>query len=161
MTEVNEFQFGIEVADVARRELIDRMLQGCLREFSAFGGGTPDAQGRFDYPYFDAYWQEEGRSPFVFLREGNEIGFAFVRRLGEVEVEMAEFYVMPRFRRTGVAQGAAKKLFHRFPGRWIVRHHEANEPARALWAKVIDEVAEGHVDRVVSEAELHARFFVP
>ena len=83
------------------------MLQDCLREFSAFDGGRPDAQGRFDYPYLDAYWQEEGRSPFVFLREGNEVGFAFVRRLGEIEVEMAEFYVMPRFRRTGVAQGAA------------------------------------------------------
>lgn len=79
------------------------MLQDCLREFSAFDGGTPDGQGRFDYPYLDAYWQEEGRSPLVFVREGNEIGFAFVRRLGEIEVEMAEFYVMPRFRRTGVA----------------------------------------------------------
>ena len=73
MTEVNEFQFGIEVPDVARRELIDRMLQDCLREFSVFDGGTPDAQGRFDYLYLDAYWQEEGRSSFVFLREGNEM----------------------------------------------------------------------------------------
>ena len=153
-------QFAIEVADLARRKVIVHMLQDCLREFSAFDGGKPGAQGRFDYPYLDTYWQEEGRSPFVFLREGNEIGFAFVRRLGEGEVEMAEFYVMPRFRRTGVAEGAATKLFHRFPGRWLVRHHEDNGPPRALWAKVIDEIAEGHVGREVSEAELHARFFV-
>ncbi len=153
-------QLDIEVADLARRNVIDQMLQDCLREFSAFDGGKPGAQGRFGYPYLDAYWQEEGRSPFVFLREGNEIGFAFVRSLGEGEVEMAEFYVVPSFRRTGVARVAAKKLFHRFPGQWLVRHHEANEPARALWAKVINEVAEGHVDRAVSEGELHARFFV-
>jgi predicted acetyltransferase len=153
-------QFDIQVADFARRNVIDLMLQDCLREFSAFDGGKPGAQGRFDYPYLDAYWQEEGRSPFVFLREGNEIGFAFVRSLGEDEVEMAEFYVVPSFRRTGVAQVAAKKLFDRFSGRWTVRHHEGNEPARALWAKVINEVAEGHIDRAVSGAQLHARFFV-
>ena len=153
-------QFDIEVADFSRRNVIDQMLQDCLREFSAFDGGKPVAQGRFDYPYLDAYWREEGRSPFVFLREGNEIGFAFVRRLGEGEVEMAEFYVVPSSRRTGMGRVAAKALFRRFPGRWLVRHHEANEPARALWAKVINEVAEGHVDRAVSEAELHARFFV-
>lgn len=153
-------QFDIRVADFARRNVIDQMLQDCLREFSAFDGGKPGAQGRFDYPYLDAYWQEDGRFPFVFLREGNEIGFAFVRSLGKGEVEMAEFYVVPSFRRAGLAQVAAKKLFHRFPGRWIVSHDEANEPARAFWAKVINEVAEGHVDRTVSATELHARFFV-
>jgi predicted acetyltransferase len=50
---------------------------------------------------------------------------------------MAEFLVMPRYRRAGVGRFAAQRLFASLPGPWRVREVAGNEVAVAFWRAVI------------------------
>ncbi|WP_238996488.1 hypothetical protein [Paenibacillus pinistramenti] len=56
---------------------------------------------------------------------------------------MAEFFVLKRFRRTGVGRTAAYALFDRFPGRWYISQLKTNTPAQAFWRAVVDEYTAG------------------
>jgi predicted acetyltransferase len=110
-------------------------------------------QGRFaDYP-LAAYWQEAWRHPFLLRVDGKLAGFALVAgrsRLTGAEgvFDVAEFFVMRRYRGKGVGQAAARALFDRFPGPWEVRQRDENAPATAFWRKAIDRYTGGQYQEV-------------
>src|SRR5262245_48238870 len=75
-----------------------------------------------DYP-LDAYWQEEWRHPYLLKVDGKLAGFALIVGqsclTGATGVfDMAEFFVMRRYRRKGVGFAAAAAAFDRFKGPW-------------------------------------------
>ena len=88
----------------------------------------------------ETYWIERGRHAFV-LRDGDELaGFALVRgdhEQDDVDYSIGEFFVLGKFRGQGVGGQAARKLFDRFHGRWMVAQLADNTPALAFWRKVI------------------------
>jgi predicted acetyltransferase len=51
--------------------------------------------------------------------------------------DIAEFFVMRKYRGGGVGAQAAASLFDRFPGRWTVRQQLTNPAATAFWRKAI------------------------
>ena len=53
--------------------------------------------------------------------------------------DVAEFFVLRRYRRFGVGRRAAILIWDRFPGRWIVRVSEGNRGAVPFWRNVIAE----------------------
>ena len=69
------------------------------------------------------------------------------RLTGDLAVrDMAEFFVMRRFRRHGVGEQAAGWLFDRFPGPWEVRQKKENQPATAFWRRAIGRYTDGRFD---------------
>ncbi|BEM13977.1 hypothetical protein SM14VA7_18030 [Serratia marcescens] len=84
--------FSLEQASLSQRPLLAAMLSDCLRELGADG----------DYPYLPLYWREVGRYPYLMLSDRQTAGFALVRRLDSATVEMAEFYIKPKWRRNGL-----------------------------------------------------------
>ena len=62
-------------------------------------------------------------------------GFALVFT-GEPH-DIAEFFVMRKYRGRGVGAQAAASLFDQFPGRWTVRQQLTNPAATAFWRKAI------------------------
>jgi predicted acetyltransferase len=55
--------------------------------------------------------------------------------------DMAEFFVVRRWRRHGVGSAAVRELVGGFPGRWEVRPFPGYAPAAAFWARVCAELA--------------------
>ena len=51
--------------------------------------------------------------------------------------DMAEFFVMRKYRRGGVGTEAARGLFARFPGAWQVRQMRFNPQATVFWRRAI------------------------
>ena len=105
--------------------------------------------GRFDDYPLDAYWQDDWRHPFLIRADGKLAGFALVslrsRLTGAAGVaDMAEFFVMRRYRRRGVGLGAASAAFDRFKGRWEVRQRPDNVEATAFWRRVIARYTKGN-----------------
>ena len=89
-----------------------------------------------------SYWAEPGRHPFLIRVDGKLAGFALVnarsRLTGDDGVhDLAEFFVLRRYRRRGVGERAAAWLFERFRGRWEVRQKPENLAATAFWRRVI------------------------
>ncbi len=117
------------------RTVVRRLIQLYHYDFSEFDGADVNRHGEYLHPYFDEYWTADDRRAFLFRADGNWAGFAFVYT-GEPH-DIAEFFVMRKYRRHGMGRRAAVSLFERFPGRWTVRQLPANTAATAFWRQAI------------------------
>lgn len=122
-------------AGLAHKPVIARLLELYQYDFSEFDGEDVDDDGFYGSPSLDRYWTEADRCPFLLRVDGKWAGFALVRT-GDPH-DMAEFFVMRKYRGAGIGTRFARDLFARFPGRWQVREIRANEPAQAFWRRAI------------------------
>ena len=92
---------------------------------------------------------ERRHHPLLLRVDGRLAGFALVsegsRLTGAPGVfDMAEFFVMRRFRRKGVGLAAAAAAFDRFKGAWEIRQRDENAAATAFWRRAIDRYTGGN-----------------
>ena len=128
-------------------------MQLYLHDFSEVLPRAPDRDGTFPYLHLDAYWVDEWRKPFLMTADGEVAGFALVRTKSVVTgadgiTDMAEFFVVRGLRRHGVGRAAAQLLFARFPGTWEIRVIEHYAAARTFWSAVVDDAAQGAIERL-------------
>jgi predicted acetyltransferase len=123
--------FELVEATIDDKPVVRQLLELYAHDFSAFNGADVEDDGRYGYRYLDNYWTEPERYPFLLRVERRLAGFAFVRA-GRPH-DMAEFFVMRKYRRSGVGIEAARAAFARFPGEWQVRQLTANAAATEFW----------------------------
>jgi len=121
----------------ADKALLWRQLQDYIVGMLEYVDLGP-ANGDYDYPSFDAYWRDDNRWPFWAMADSARAGFALVLREADGCVDMAEFYIRPEFRRTGIGLEFARTLLKRFPGTWILSEFMANTGAIAFWHRAIE-----------------------
>ncbi len=102
------------------------------------------ADGKFGYPRLPLYWSEpDRRFPFLIRAGAKVAGFVLVTRgspLGsDTDLDVTEFFVLRRHRRSGVGRQAAMGLWDQRPGHWIVRVADCNHAALPFWSAVIDD----------------------
>jgi len=125
----------IEPVSYHDKDVLRRLLEFYVYDYSEYMGWDVDAHGVFGYRYLYHYWTEPDRHPFFIRVDGRLAGFALVR--SGPPHDMAEFFVMRRYRRVGVGREAARAVFERFPGPWEVRQLEANASGSAFWRSSI------------------------
>lgn len=128
---------AVEVIEASQedRTVLRRLLQFYHYDFSEFDDADVDSHGEFPHRYFDHYWTEPDRRPFLFRVNGAWAGLALVFT-GDPH-DIAEFFVMRKYRHRGVGAEAAAHLFERFPGSWTVRQQLSNPAATTFWRKAI------------------------
>ena len=84
------------------------------------------------------------RYAYLLYSDNTISGFALVRQEHELW-EMAEFYVLPEFRRHGLALTCATDIFHKHPGKWKIGYNKHNQPSRALWQKLAERLSKGDI----------------
>ena len=112
--------------------------------------------GRFGDYGLDGCWTTDGgdeRHPFLIRADGTLAGFAIIdgrsHLTGEWGIwDVADFFVLRRYRRCGVGGHVARLLFDRFRGRWEVRQMAANRGAQAFWREVITRYTDGQFEDV-------------
>ena len=83
-------------------------------------------------------WPEEWRGfPFLVRADDKLAGFALVKQLSDTAFDMGEFFILRKYRRTGLGAHVACAMFDRFPGTWEVRELLPNLAAQAFWRKII------------------------
>lgn len=137
---------------VEEHDVLAALLQLYVYDFSEMLGLDVGDDGRYHAPPI------EGRDAFLVRVDGKLAGFALVlgksRLTGEEGVhDVAEFFVLQRYRRTGVGEKAARWLFDRYPGPWEVRQKAENARAIAFWRRVIDRYTGGHFDEEALDDE--------
>jgi len=130
-------QMPVEVIEAVEddRTVIRRLLQLYHYDFSEFDGSDVNSHGEYLHRYFDEYWIAAERKAFLFRVNGAWAGLALVF-IGEPR-DVAEFFVMRKYRRHGIGARAAASLFWQFPGSWTVRQQVTNPAATAFWRKAI------------------------
>ena len=136
------------------RDALRQLIELYAYDFSEFNRADVGADGHYgDYPYFDAIWTDDDRHALLFRVDGHLAGFAIVRT-GDPN-DMAEFFVMRKYRRSGIGVDAARAVFTRFPGPWQTRQQFANAGATTFWRQAIPgafeeaDNSEGPVQRFV------------
>ena len=137
----------LEAAAPYHAPLLANLLELYVHDLSATFQIDVGADGRFGYDKLPLYWSEPERC-FAFLVrcDGKLAGFAFATRGSPASddpqaLDVAEFFVLRRYRRAAVGARAAAMLWGRFPGRtWVVRVSMGNRDALPFW----EEVVRGH-----------------
>jgi predicted acetyltransferase len=141
----------VDLATVHDQTATRQLLELYAHDFSERNGADVGDDGTYGYRFLDRYWSEPDRHPFLFRVDGRLAGFALVR--SGPPHDMAEFFVLRKYRRSGVGRDAARAVFARFPGEWQVREQFENTGAIAFWRDAIPvpfdegETDEGPVQR--------------
>ena len=122
-------------ATIDDKPTILELLQFYLYDFSEIQGWDLGECGRFEHRSFDPYWTDADRHPFLIRTDGRLAGLALVQS-GDPH-DMAEFFVVRKYRRSGVGADAARTVFAMFPGEWQVRQIAANTGATEFWRRII------------------------
>jgi predicted acetyltransferase len=128
-------QIEVLSAGLTDKDVVRQLLEFNAYEFSRLDELDLDDHGRFGYRYLDHYWKEADRHPYLIRARGRIAGMALVRE--GPPCTMAEFLIMPKYRRAGIGTAAARELFSRHPGRWEVHQILGNDEAVGFWRRAI------------------------
>ena len=117
-------------------------------DFSLYSGDDVNEYGYYGYNHIDDYWNEAGRFPYFIRVQGKLAGLVLVRSVCEYRQVpnprcIAEFFVMQKYRRSGVGKAAAYMAFDKHPGNWEVSQWGNNLPAQAFWQATIADYTGG------------------
>jgi predicted acetyltransferase len=148
----------VVAAKSSDEETLRNLLQLYAYDFSEILPQDVGETGRFKDSPLDPYWNDTWRFPFLIRADQYLAGFALVhqksRLSGAVDVwDMAEFFVLRRYRRVGVGMGAAHGLFAMHAGKWEVRQRNANASATVFWRRAISVYTKGRFDEEMLDDE--------
>ena len=136
----------IAIASLAERPVLENLAQLYIHDFSELFAGTPRADlsddGRYlvDIPLAD-WWQLPDHIPLLLRFNGLLAGFALLNTTthsgAAADRNMAEFFVVRKYRRQGLGLAAAQAIFDRYPGRWEAAVIRGNAGARAFWQRAV------------------------
>ena len=147
----------VEVKEI-EKSVLRQLIELYEYDFSEYDGADLNDHGYFGYRYFDYYWTEDARHPFFIKVDGKLAGFVLVSdycyKVEDVQASsISEFFVMRKYRRKGVGQVVARQAFDKFPGKWEVIQHGANQPSIIFWEKVIAEYTGGQYKKTTVQTE--------
>jgi len=85
-------------------------------------------------PYLKDYWIDIDRYPFLFYAGKKVAGFALVRKEKDL-YSVAEFYVLPPYRRRGTRTLTAIKIIKQYHGKWHIEYELRNMAGRCSGRK--------------------------
>lgn len=134
----------LEKVEECKKDVLYRLLQYSLFEESLNDQNDMDEDALFEYPWFESYFTEEERDAY-FIREqgtGRLLGFVMINtyvRKWDSGHSIAEFMILPKFRRNKIGKKAAFVCFEKYPGNWEVSPSYGSEQAYLFWKYVIYE----------------------
>lgn len=98
--------------------------------------------GYYGYDDLPLYWQEPHKYPYLIWVNKKLAGFVLIQKGSPIDKELnvwdvAEFFIMRKFRRKGIGQSVAHQLWTQHEGPWQVRVWDNNKIAHAFWKHVI------------------------
>jgi predicted acetyltransferase len=134
--------FQLVLAPKSDKVILEQLLQFYQYDFSEYTHSDLEIDGQFKpYPYLDAYWTEpDQRFPYLIKQGEKYAGFVLVRFISAEKREyfsIAEFFILKKFRRSGLGKAVAQEVFDLYHGKWEVYQMENNQAAQAFWHNVI------------------------
>ena len=111
-------------------------------DFSEFTGNDTHENGYYYNYSTEELWNDTYQSFFIRV-EGKLAGFVIIKKGGYLYIDdetahsIDEFFVMKKYRRSGVGRFAAEEAFDMFRGKWEVCQMRNNMPARKFWKSVV------------------------
>jgi predicted acetyltransferase len=125
-----------------QQPIVVNLLELYAHDFSEFHDVELGEDGRFGYPDLSLYWSEPDRFPFLVRINDKLAGVILVRKGSRISAneavwDMAEFFIVRRYRRRGIGTHIAHEIWRKFPGPWQIRVMQVNDSAHQFWAHAI------------------------
>lgn len=126
--------------------LLANLSQLYVHDMSTFFAGTARLEvgedGRFLLdPPVDRWLRAPDHVPLLLRWHGQPAGFALVNAHSVVDPPadraIAEFFVVRKYRRSGLGRAAAHAVFSAWPGNWEAAVMRANAGALAFWRSAV------------------------
>lgn len=133
MSETKSPTMEVIPVGAANRDVYNNLAQGYEAEFSAITGKKPDARGIFR---LDTRIGDDVRAFLLSVGDVPE-GLIAVRTKDDGSYKVAEFYVVPSFRKQAWGQKFAHAVWRAMPGKWEIKQIARAEYAAEFWRKTI------------------------
>jgi predicted acetyltransferase len=149
---------SLRQASSDERAALDNLAELYCHDWSELVPIDVGDDGRFGALALERYWSDEWRRPFLIRVEEKLAGFALIEERSRLTgahgvFDMAEFFVLRKYRRQGVGHAAARAAFDRFKGPWEVRERDENPAATSFWRRVIADYTGGRYEESRIDAE--------
>jgi predicted acetyltransferase len=148
---------NIEVIKVLleEKQILNNLLKMYCYEWSHYNKFDVNHQGEYEFEYHIAdYWDKGNHYPFFVKVNGILAGFVLIDGKFELhsnyDYEMAEFFIMYKYRLAGVGRYVAKAVFDMFHGKWGIERHPHNIASVRFWDSIVDEYTEGKYEIIKS-----------
>lgn len=133
----------------SEREILFRLLQYSLFEESKTDFNEMNEEALYEYKWFDNYFCEESRHAFFIREVGTNklLGFVMINQYLQKYEEghsIAEFMILPKYRRQKIGKRVAVDIFNLYKGNWEVSPSLGSEKAYTFWKNIIDEYTDGN-----------------
>jgi predicted acetyltransferase len=129
------------------REILSNLLEKYHYEFTQYEPRDVNKLGLYGYQSLDFYWIDEKRWAYFIVVDGNLAGFVLVRNYPLKDTKtyfvIPEFFVMYKYRRSGVGRQAFFQVLNKHKGRWRICLHPNNITSVHFWDSVIKEYTKG------------------
>ena len=149
-------EIKLHPASEAEKPQVWEMLSAYLGELSQYG------EVDREYRFFDSYWVDRDRWPYIIAIGERTAGFALINTWSPsgngTDFAVAEFYVLPEFRGTGVGKQAFASLLRKRSGIWELSVMSKNEAGKAFWESALASAGVAESEKIVLDGELVHRF---
>lgn len=137
-------EFILEKVKLEDKNILYQLLQYLLFEISANDNTTMNEKGHFEYPWFDNYFTDRDRAAYFVKDEITEelLGFVMINKhLQKFKNghSIAEFMILPKYRRQKIGQKVAIEIFKIYKGNWEIHPSNNNSRAFSFWNNTIKE----------------------
>ena len=109
--------------------------------------------------YVERYWKDENRHPYILNHNNELLGFVLHRYNEEDMNEIAEFFVLNKYRKIGAGTFMASKMFELYKGKWEVRTLIKNERAQKFWRKIIKDFTNNNFEEKLIRENSRLAFY--
>lgn len=143
----------VERVPLKDKPILENLLSMYCYEWSQYDKSDVNSQGSYGYR-IDEYWENDNFHPFFVKVDGVLAGFVLVNNEFDIHTDydyaMAEFFIMYKYRLSGIGQYVANTIFDRFHGKWELKRHPHNTASVAFWDKVVDAYTQGNFEIIKS-----------
>lgn len=112
-----------------------------MSEYLGFDSGWEmPKNGLYECIDFRKYWETKDAFPFLIKYKDELAGFAIIDKKGSdttIDFNMAQFFILRKFKNKGVGRHVAIKCFEKFKGSWEVMVIPGNKGAYQFWKSII------------------------
>lgn len=129
------------------KEKLYRLLQYALYDGSQYIDNNINNECIYEYKWFDKYFTDKSRNAYFIMNNDKYLGMVFVNenlKFNKTGKCIAEFLILPRYRRNHIGKKVAFDIFNMFKGDWEVQPMENNPIAYNFWKNTINEYTKGN-----------------
>ena len=141
----------LDKVTLTSKDTLYKLLQYSLFEESETDKNEMNDDALFEYKWFDNYFTDDDRIAYFVKEQGSDklLGFVMINsylqhfNLGKA---IAEFMIIPKYRRQKIGSKVAKMCFDMYKGNWEVSPCCGSERAFNFWKNVIDSYTNGNYE---------------